>query len=240
MTVTHLPDPVRTVLDGFVTAAQRALGDDLRSIVLYGSAAEGRMRTTSDVNVILVLHRFEKERVDALREPFRFASSAVALQAMFLLSSEINDASREFAQKFADILRRRQVLHGDDPFAALTIPRDALVRRTQQVLLNLSLRLRESYVMRSLREEQAARTIADAAGPLRTSAATLIELETGEILPPKEALERVVRELGRAGFSELLPHISEAREQGVTSGAAGLLFTTLELAGALHDRAHRL
>ena len=55
---------------------EAAFGDDLRSIVLYGSAAEGRLRATSDINVMFVLGRFDEERANQFREPFRFACAA--------------------------------------------------------------------------------------------------------------------------------------------------------------------
>ena len=58
-----LPENVERVLEGFVQSAQTAFGTDLISVVLYGSAAEGRMRSTSDVNVIVVLSRFDGARV---------------------------------------------------------------------------------------------------------------------------------------------------------------------------------
>lgn len=115
-----------------------------------------------------------------------------------------------------------------------------LVRRLQQVLLNLTLRLRGSYVESSLREEQCAITVAEAAAPLRTAAASIVELEGGATLPPKEALETLVRELGR--FGELLPHLSEARERRVLPAgrAAAILFDMLQLARALYERSLRL
>ena len=47
-----LPASVARVLDDFVRDARTALGDTLQSIVLFGSAAENRMRATSDVNVV--------------------------------------------------------------------------------------------------------------------------------------------------------------------------------------------
>ena len=53
-----LPVPVDRLLRDFTETACHALGSDLHSIVLYGSAAEGRLRPTSDVNVILVLSKF--------------------------------------------------------------------------------------------------------------------------------------------------------------------------------------
>jgi len=161
---------------------------------------------------------------------------------MFVLESELAAAAVEFAQKFADIKRRHVVLFGDDPFATLAIPRDALVRRLQQLLLNLTLRLRQKYIERSLREEQAALTVADAAGPLRASAAAILELEGIPAASPKEALETLVQQLGRDDLRELLPHISEAREERALPGgrAAEMLYLTIALARALADRAERL
>jgi len=148
----RLPDEVGQVLNAFVEAAKNAFGSDLVSVVLFGSAAEARLRATSDVNVLLVLKRFEQARADDLREPLRVAHAAVQLNAMFLVETEIAAANEAFAVKFADIQARHRVLFGADPFAGLGTPRDALVRRLGQVLLNLQLRLRErvaSYHFRS-------------------------------------------------------------------------------------------
>lgn len=236
-----LPEDVQRVVDSLVSSARNAFGDALRSVILYGSGAEGRLRATSDVNLLFVLTRFDSA-ADAIREPYRFAQAAANVTAMFVLDSELEDAGEAFAQKFADIARRHVVLHGDDVVSRITISRDALVRRLRQVLLNLTIRLREAYVERSLREEQCAITVADAAGPLRTSAASIVELEGGQAMPPKEALEKVVGELARRDLADLLPHLSEAREQRVLPAgrAASILFSTLELARALHERALRL
>jgi len=211
----------------------------LRSIVLYGSAAEGRLRATSDVNLLFVLRRFDAAAADQFREPFRFAAAAVNVTAMFLVEDEIEGAAADaFAQEFTDIKRRHLVLFGDDPFANRTISRAALVKRLQQVLLNLTIRLREMYIERSLRDEQCAVTVAETAAPLRTAAASMLELEGRSASSPKEALETVVRELGRPEFNELLPHLSEAREtRALPRGtAASYFFRTLELARALHRR----
>lgn len=235
----HLPDDVRRVLDSLVDAARTSLGEVLRSVILYGSAAEGRLRATSDVNLLFVLTRFDAS-IDDFREPFRGAQAAANVTAMFVLEEELHVAAQAFAQKFADIERRHVVLFGDDVVKNIEIARAALVRRLQQVLLNLTLRLRGSYVESSLREEQCAITVAESAAPLRTAASSIVELEGGATLPPKEALETLVRELGR--FGELLPHLSEARERRVLPAgrAAAILFETLQLARALYERSLRL
>jgi predicted nucleotidyltransferase len=225
------------IIDDLVAQARSALGDQLRAVILYGSAAEGRLRATSDINLLFVLTRFEN--VDALREPYRYAQAAANVTAMFVLESELPAAAEAFAQKFADIARRHTVLHGEDVVANISISREALVVRLRQVLLNLTIRLREMYMERSLREEQCAITVAESAAPLRTSSASILELEGRGLLHPKEALEVLAGELG---FVELLPHISEAREQRALPAGRGaeFLFATLQLARALYERSLRL
>ncbi len=177
--ITTLMPNVDRALTEFVGEARRAFDTDLRAVVLYGSGAEGKLRVTSDVNVLLVLSAFEQNKADQLREPLRLAQAAIRLRTMFLLEPELQPAIAAFAVKFADIIRRRRVLYGDDPFAGLSISRGDAIVRLKQTLLNLTLRLREAYIARSLREEQLVAMIADMAGPLRSCAAALLELEGG-------------------------------------------------------------
>ncbi|HEX6042945.1 MAG TPA: nucleotidyltransferase domain-containing protein [Pyrinomonadaceae bacterium] len=228
-----LPPNVTSVLTDFVNSAKEAFGNDLRSVVLYGSGAEGKLRPTSDVNLILVLTSFSREQADQLREPLRLAQAAINLRVMFLLESELRPATEAFAVKFADIARRRRVLHGDDPFASVSVSRDAAVFRLKQTLLNLTLRMREAYVLRSLREEQLSDVIADVAGPLRSCASTLLELEGSPAASPKDALETL---------SANVQLISEARKRHALPKdmAAPLLFHLIDLARAMSARAAAL
>lgn len=237
-----LPARVEEELGRLVEAARAALGDDLQAVVLYGSAAEGRLRATSDVNLVLVLRRFERARVEALREPLRTARAAVGAAPMFLLASELEEAADAFAVKFADLVRRRRVLHGEDPFAGLVVPREAQARRLRQVLLNQLLRMRERFAVAGLREEQLARSLADAAGPLRAAAATLLELEGRPAPSPREALARLVGELGDAGAGDALAAMSRARDTGqlAPGEAAPAFLALLAVAGRLRERAARL
>jgi predicted nucleotidyltransferase len=214
----------------------------LRSIVLYGSAAEGRLRKTSDVNVIVVLERFDVARLDGLREPLRAAHAAIELTAMFLLEREIPAAVEAFAVKFADIRHRHHVLLGSDPFGSIAPSRAAEIARLRQVLLNTVLRLRQAYLLRSLRDEQAARVVADTAGPIRAYAEALLELRGDEVPSPKEALARVVATLPGSGWNEVLVNLSLARESGSLPPGVGpgMLLRLIELASALRAEVEAL
>lgn len=234
--LSNLTGDVQVVLERLVAGAVDALGANLRSIVLYGSAAEGRMRSTSDVNVLFVLERAEQQSLDRLRDLIA-AASVIRLAPMFVTTDELPFATEAFAQKFRDIEARHVLLHGSNPFASIDVSREALIRRLKQVLLNLTLRLRESYVARSMFEEQATRIIADSAAPLRTSAAAILELESGEKLQPKEALEALVRKMP-GSHGEVLQHISTAREtRRLEAGrAAPALFELTEIAEEMFRR----
>ena len=237
-----LPEPINQLLQNLVEAARAAFRDDLKSVVLFGSGAEGRLRPTSDLNLLLVLKQFDQGRVDVFREPLRVAQVAARASVMFLMEAELSDAAEAFAVKFDDIARRRRVLYGEDVFAHLQVSRGALKQRLRQVLLNLTLRLRERYAADSLREEQLALVIAEAGGPLRAAASTLCDLEGRPAASPRESLERVVAALGGAEGANLPAAISQARQsRSLPAGAAArLMFQLIKLCEAMRLRTERL
>ena len=235
-----LPTNVSTCLSTFIASAKKVFGDDLLSVVLYGSGAEGKLRPTSDVNLILVLAAFARPQADMLRESFRLAQAAIKLRVMFLLQSELEPAASAFAVKFGDVARRRLVLYGDDPFKSLRVSRADAIFRLRQTSLNLALRLREAYIASSLREEQAAALIADTAGPLRSCALTLLELEGHPAASPKQALERMAESMPELVKDVQL--ITEARQRHTLppGAAAPVLFNMIRLAEAMSLRAAEL
>lgn len=237
-----LPPQVSRILGEFVDQSQTAFAGALRSIVLYGSAAEGRLRSTSDVNVLLIVARFDYPAAEAMREPLRVAQAAIRLSPMFVLEAELPGAITSFAEKFADILRRRRILFGADPFIRVSIPREIVIARLDQVLLNLILRLREAYILRGLREEQLALTVAEAAGPIRSCAATLLELQGHRVKSGSEALATFVAQETKNDWGDVVPRLSEAREQRLLPPgvAARTLRQLIEIATALRERLNAL
>ncbi len=227
-----VPEDVRNVLASIVLSAQELLGQDLLSIVLFGSAAEGKLRATSDVNILFILERFDRAKADSFKDPLRVGYVALKLSAMFVLRSELNAACEDFPVKFWDISRRHQILYGQDLLSGLTIPREARLRALRQSLLNLSMRLRERYMATSLREEQLAIIIAEAASPLRSVASTILDLEGRTAPSPKEALQVLAKDIGGDSWEQVLQGLSQARESqflepGIASAATiGLMDLT--------------
>ncbi len=236
-----LPPEIERVLNDFLSAAQKAFQDDLMSAVLFGSAAEGQLRPTSDVNLILILKRFDGSRANQLRDVTALAASAIRLRVMFLLEDEIAPAIDAFAQKFADILRRHKVLVGPDPFAGLSVPRPVLIFRLRQVLLNLSLRLREAYIEHGARPGRLMDFLAEATGPVRTSSVSLLELEGQAARPPKQAFVDFIDSVGEPAWKEVPQRLSAIREaRGDDRDPAALLLDLIAIISRMRARAMRI
>lgn len=226
------------VLSELVDAARQCFAADLVLAALYGSAAEDRLRPGSDVNVLFVLESFDAVKVDAFRPALRTAHSALRVQAMIMLRRELPVAAELFAVKFNDIRTRHRMLHGPDLLKELVIDEAELKRRLREVLLNLAMRLRERYVMVSLREEQLVAVIADAAPPLRASAMALLKLRGIEAPSLREALETLVAGTGNTAFSAAVATLSQARqERRLPPGVAGpALLALSQLATHLREQ----
>ena len=240
--VSDLPAPVARVLTEFVEEARSALGPTLRAIALFGSAAENRLRATSDVNVVVLLTTIDWARIEALRPTLERGHAAIRLEILWLLQTELGAAAEAFAVKFGDIGRRHRMLHGVDPFEALTASRAATIARLRQVLLNQVLRLRAAYAVDGGREERLAIRVAEAASPLRVSAAEILELDGGPALAPRDALAHVAEGWTWPDRAAVLAAISEAREtRHLPPGRAGETFQgVLDLVGYLRLRASLL
>ncbi|MFN7934856.1 MAG: nucleotidyltransferase domain-containing protein [Bryobacteraceae bacterium] len=217
---TGLPPQTQNILRDFVTRAQESFGSNLLSAVLFGSAAEARLRQHSDVNLILVLKSFSPEQAAALSPALALARAAIDLQVMFLAEAEIPAAIECFAQKFADIIRRHFVVCGPDPFAGAAVNREDEIRRTRQVLLNLTMRLRERYTILAANPDQLSTAIADSIGPVRTCAAALHQIEGRSANSPKEAFAATIASLNNPEWNYLPEYFSQVREQGLPASPA--------------------
>jgi predicted nucleotidyltransferase len=234
-----LPATTREILAELVQSVIEALAPNLRCVLLFGSAAEGRLRPTSDVNLLVLANHLSGAQLDALRAPSKAGRAAAGVAILFLESAEFSDACESFAMKFADMKARHRVLYGENPFATVEISRDAAIRRLRQVLLNLKLRLRERYVLEGDQSDRLALALADMTGPIRVGAATLLALRDGVDRPPKLALQEFCSEPRWADCLEQLSAVhrgeslSPERVQMLVGSVLELLAALAAAAGAL-------
>lgn len=204
--LSDLPPEVQATLVDLLPRLLSAI-PGITTIALFGSAAEGRMRRASDVNLIVVADNF-KQGFEKIHGDLSLAHAA-QVRIMFVSTKELPGAAELFAVKFQDIKRRHRLLFGADPFKDLALKQEAIRFRLRQTLLNVILRQRGLFAMNGDKADRLTRVIAELAGPLRGIAAAFLAVQ-GKELSPRAALIEVAATLNASSAVE---QISNAREK---------------------------
>lgn len=229
---------IKSGIEGFSNLLQEVFKEDLCAVYVIGSAVEARVRVTSDVNLVCILEAFSEEKAEALREAYRVAKAAVNLSAMFLLKDEVAEVVDAFPVKFVDIKVRHHLLCGQDVLADVPVAKEKLTHAVKQTILNTRLRLRERFVLVSLRREQMVRVVAEHASSLRAGAFSILYLEGKTAPSPREALKQICTESGDAKCADLLDQLSRVREKGSFDeiDPDEVVFGLMKLTDMLSDR----
>src|ERR671927_41025 len=96
-------------------------GDNLASVVLYGSAAAGDfVREESDYNLLIALHRIAPEDLRLAQPPMREWQRLGHPLPVYFTSRELRDAADVFPIEFYQMERARVVLYRRDPCDSLS------------------------------------------------------------------------------------------------------------------------
>lgn len=155
-----------------------ALGENLFSCCLYGSAVRGNfLPGASDINLLILLHDSSPA---AHRTIAKVLEREDRVDPFILGRSGLARSVRCFANKFASIRRNYRVLHGADPFAEL--PADPAQQRflCEQSLRNLRLRMVYAFVTRR-RHRRYDRYVAHCVTPLFCQLSDVLRLADVEV-----------------------------------------------------------
>ena len=156
---TRDPAKIHNFIEQLCIELDDQLGDDLESIVLYGSfARSGKLGSENEVaNLLIVLKTVSYETLDQIAGPIKNIGQKIPLGTMVLTREDLHSSCDVFPIKFHDMQLYHQVLAGDDVFSDLKISDNHLRLRCEQQLKNLMLRMRADY----LRYNQSNRTLYD-------------------------------------------------------------------------------
>src|SRR5918993_3476225 len=130
-------------------------GDNLASVVLYGSAASGDfVQTESDYNLLIALHRITPEDLRVAQPPMREWRRLGHPLPVYFTLAELRDAADVFPIEFHQMERARLVLHGPDPFETISISDANLRHQTEYELRSKLLQLRRLYIPASSSAER--------------------------------------------------------------------------------------
>lgn len=142
---TALPPETQTALDRAAEALRKTLGENLHSLVLYGSAVRGNLvPKVSDLNLMILLEESTPEAHAAIADAIR---GPVRIEPLILGRKFLPRSLQAFAVKFMSIRRNYRVLHGTDPFTGLTIDESLAKFLCEQAVRNLRLRCVRAFVV---------------------------------------------------------------------------------------------
>jgi hypothetical protein len=127
-----------------VEKLQKAYGDRLVSIVLYGSAAAGdHQEKFSDYNVLCVLSRIGPRELSDSETIFRWWRELGSPSPLLLTEQEVETSTDCFAIEFSDMKRQHQLLAGKDVITPLVVDDKFYRAQVEHDLRAKLLRLRQ-------------------------------------------------------------------------------------------------
>src|SRR6266446_2593072 len=138
-------------LDRLVEDLRAAHGDNLASIVLYGSIAAGdHIERRSDHNLLIGLNRIAAHDLRLSQNAMRDWHNLGQPLPVYFTVDELKRAADVFPIEFLQMEKARHVLYGSDPFEFVEISRANLRHQTEYELRTKFIQLRRLYVSESL------------------------------------------------------------------------------------------
>lgn len=110
-------------INEFISRLRAACGENLQSVILYGSAADGEFHPEfSNVNLLCVLRKSSFAALTAMAPAVEWWTRQKHHAPLVLTSEEIGRSTDVFSIELLDMQQRHRVLFGDDVLSGLYIP----------------------------------------------------------------------------------------------------------------------
>ncbi len=110
-------------LEEFVSRIQKAAGENLHSVILYGSAAAGDFNPEfSNLNLLCILRDTSYARLSAIAPVVEWWHRQKHPTPMVITREELDHSADVFSIELLDMQQHHRVLFGDGPFSGLRIP----------------------------------------------------------------------------------------------------------------------
>jgi hypothetical protein len=216
-------------LEKLIDDLRVAHGDNLASIVLYGSAAVGNQANRrSDHNLLIALKRITTDDLHAAHDALQDWHKLGQPTPVYFTVEELQDAADVFPIEFLQMEKARKVLFGRDPFEFVQIAPANLRHQTEYELRTALIRLRRLYIPASSSAEKLSNLMSDSLASFAALFRAVLILKGEE--PPvskAESVHATVRmlNLDSAPFERILK-LHTDQDSAFTAAEANGLFAS--------------
>lgn len=138
---------METKLEELTKRLKVAAGENLKAVVLYGSAVTGEFFSVhSDLNILCVLDRAGAVELDELHDPADWWMRQRNPAPLLFTLEELRRSADIFAIELLDMKMHHRILHGEDFLEAFEIPMTLHRLQVERELRTAWLRLRQAIL----------------------------------------------------------------------------------------------
>jgi len=190
-----IPEKLRKRFTAYLENLLKLHGDNIKSIIIYGSTASGEyIHGKSDVNLLIVCEQLGFQHLKKSIKLIHSGRKKGITAPLFLTIEHINTSQDVFPIEFLEIKDNHLTVYGDDPFEKLDINTEQLRLECEEQIKGKLIRLRGAYL--------------ETGGSPRALRDLLISSFTS-ILPPIRNTLRVMGETPPIGKKELIDVAAE-------------------------------
>jgi len=218
----------------FLPSLQKLFGSNLKSVLLYGSAARGNFRKgISDVNILVLTETPDPESIMQLGKSASRIIRNKKLSLHFLTEKEFQNSSDVFPMEYYDIKQAHVLLWGEDTLSGLILTPENLRHQVEERLRGSVNALRQAMLASQGRDKLLAGVLSEWYGSQTALFRGILRLLNREEIPeqPHELVQNVAQafEIDPAGMEELI----SLREQKRSEKAAAVAVKVLGFLTAL-------
>ena len=219
------------LIQEFVQRMQDSLGEDLLSVMLYGSAASGDFHPDySDLNLLCVLRVVGTTELRRAGKTIEWWSAQKQSTPLLLSMEEAANAADAFPIEFQDISHSHQLLYGKNLFEHTEINPQHHRRQVEHELRSSLLSLRARYLSMLGREDEVMQMLAKSVSSFATLIRHALLLHGEEVNTQKREVLRAAT--ARFGMNpmpfETLLAVREGTQQIVGESVHSLFAAYLE------------
>jgi len=203
-------------LDEFVDKLKAAAAANLKSVILYGSAATGEFHAKhSDLNLLCIVSDADAKRIEALHDSVQWWTKKGHRAPLIFTLEELQRSADVFAIEMLDMKTHHKILFGQDILADLAVPLHYHAIQVERELRTDWLRLRQA-ILAAPKKPKIYLELMTSSFSVFTALFRHALIAVGEIPAgsKREAIERISKFAGAdpAGFLAVLDHREGKRE----------------------------